>query len=122
MKYDEGVGYASKYYFAKRGSLKDYEEEPWYFGEMSREEAEHLLRHRANSDGSFLVRYSSNIKADVLSLKLFNLELDSELGYEYEHHHIKSDSASVWLKDNPDDKLMSYESCKDSLEPLTSTK
>ena len=100
VKFGEAEGYASKYFFAKRGALKDYEKEPWYFGEMSREEAEHLLKPRANSDGSFLVRYSSNIKADVLSLKRFNL--DSELGYGYEHHHIKSDSASVWLKDNPD--------------------
>ena len=116
MKYDKGVGYASKYYFAKRGSLKDYEEEPWYFVEMSREEAEHLLNHRANSDGSFLVRYSSNIKADVLSLKRF--KLDSELGYEYEHHHIKSDSASVWLKDKPD----KYKSLSEMIQTQKRTK
>ena len=129
MKYDEGVGYASKYYFAKRGSLKDYEEEPWYFGEMSREEAEHLLRHRANSDGSFLVRYSSNKKTDVLSLKCQSKPTSqptksnqrSKLGYKYHHHLIKMESASVWLTNDTDDpsELDKYKNLSEMIKALT---
>ena len=82
--------------------MKDYEKEPWYFGEMSREDAENFLENRANSDGSFLVRRTtSNGGMDVLSIKCFNFDDDSKVVYRYEHHAIKKDSDSVWLTDDP---------------------
>ena len=44
-------GYAAKYYFVHKNHEKDHEKEPWYFGDMTREEAEHLLGDNANPDG-----------------------------------------------------------------------
>ena len=44
-------GYASKYYFVHKNHEKDHEKEPWYFGEMTRLEAEDLLGDNANPDG-----------------------------------------------------------------------
>ena len=44
-------GYAAKYYFAEMGASEDHVYEPWYFGEMTREEAEQLLGNNANPDG-----------------------------------------------------------------------
>ena len=47
------IGFAAKYYFVHKDNTVDYKKEPWYFGEMSREEAEHLLGDNANSEGKF---------------------------------------------------------------------
>ena len=44
-------GYAAKYYFAKMGAIEDHVYEPWYFGAMTREEAELFLGNYANPDG-----------------------------------------------------------------------
>ena len=44
-------GYAAKYYFVHKNHEKDHEKEPWYFGDMTREEAEYLLGDNANPDG-----------------------------------------------------------------------
>ena len=43
----------------------------WYFGEMSRAEAEELLAHSANDQGAFLVRFSSKHKRLVVSVKTY---------------------------------------------------
>ena len=102
MKSGKGEGYAAKYNFVKRHYNYEYEKEPWYFGDMTREDAEDFLRNRANSDGSFLVRHSSNTGAQVLSLKYFDLE--SEVKHKYSHHPIKTDSTtSVWITKDPND-------------------
>ena len=53
-------GFASKYFFAKRDALNDHEKEPWYFGDICREDAERFLKDPANPDGSFLVRHTSS--------------------------------------------------------------
>ena len=87
-------GFASKYFFAKRDALNDHEKEPWYFGDICREDAERFLKDPANPDGAFLVRHTSSEGGmDVLVIKYFG---DNER-YEYFHHAIKTDGHSVWL-------------------------
>ena len=44
-------GFASKHYFVHKDARKEYERKPWYFGDMTREDAERLLGHTANNDG-----------------------------------------------------------------------
>ena len=44
-------GFASKHYFVHREAKKEYERKPWYFGDMTREDAERLLGDTANPDG-----------------------------------------------------------------------
>ena len=51
MKYGNTYGYASKYYFVHKDYNEDYKKEPWYFGDMTREEAEHWLGDNANPNG-----------------------------------------------------------------------
>ena len=51
MKCGNTTGYAAKYYFVHKEYDEDYKKEPWFFGDMSREEAEHLLGDNANPDG-----------------------------------------------------------------------
>ena len=102
MKFGRDEGFAAKFNFVRSDAMNDYEKEPWYFGEMSREDAENFLENRANSDGSFLVRRTTSSGGmDVLSIKCFNFDDDSEVVYRYEHHAIKKDSDSVWLTDDP---------------------
>ena len=87
-------GFASKYFFAKRDALNDHEKEPWYFGDICREDAERFLKDPANPDGAFLVRHTSSEGGmDVLVIKYFG---DNER-YEYFHHPIETDGHSVWL-------------------------
>ena len=47
------------------GEVVPIEEEPWYFGEISRDEAEKLLIY----DGDYLVRYSSGQRGFVISTR-----------------------------------------------------
>ena len=51
MRCGNTYGYASKYYFVHKEYDEDYKKEPWYFGDMSREEAVRLLEDTANPDG-----------------------------------------------------------------------
>ena len=44
-------GFASKHYFVHRDPKEEYMRQPWYFGDMAREDAERLLGDRANLDG-----------------------------------------------------------------------
>ena len=44
-------GYAAKYHFVHKDYDEDYKKEPWYFGDMTREEAEHWLGDNANPNG-----------------------------------------------------------------------
>ena len=54
----------------------------WYFGEMSRAEAEELLAHSANDQGAFLVRFSSKHKRLVVSVKTYE-ETHQEYRYRW---------------------------------------
>ena len=45
-------GFAAKYHFDFNDRGDRSKMEPWYFGEMTREETEHLLGNNANSDGN----------------------------------------------------------------------
>ncbi|KAG9464684.1 hypothetical protein GDO78_019553 [Eleutherodactylus coqui] len=49
------TGYVPYNYMVEEGTL---EEQPWFFGELSRTEAVNLLLRRGNATGSFLVRVS----------------------------------------------------------------
>ena len=51
MKCGNTTGYAAKYYFVHKDFDEDYKKEPWFFGDMTREEADHLLGDNANPDG-----------------------------------------------------------------------
>ena len=51
MQCGNTTGYAAKYYFVHKDFDEDYKKEPWFFGDMNREEAEHLLGDNANPDG-----------------------------------------------------------------------
>ena len=61
MKCKDKEGFAAKYYFVEKdyGQECPYKKEPWYFGDMSREEAEHLLGDNANPDGERIKTYRS---------------------------------------------------------------
>ena len=83
---DDITGYASKYYFAPLGS-KGHTKEPWFFGEMSREDCHELLDHKANPEGSYLVRWSKNANKFVLGIRLFNINSHS---YHYKHFDVKT--------------------------------
>ena len=65
---------------------KEEDKEDWFFGDMMRTEAEELLSHSANDQGSFLVRHSNKHKKLVLSVKIFDEEL---LVYQYKHFSIR---------------------------------
>ena len=44
-------GFASKHYFVHKDTKDPWERKPWYFGDMTREDAERLLGDTANPDG-----------------------------------------------------------------------
>ena len=69
------MGYASKYYFVHKDYNEDYKKEPWYFGDMSREEAERLLEDTANPDGWVLFDNSKLLRALSGCAKLLVFEL-----------------------------------------------
>ena len=50
-------GFASKHYFAHKDAKKEHERKSWYFGDMTREDAERLLGDTANPDG-FVYSYN----------------------------------------------------------------
>ena len=92
-------GYAAKYYFADKDESEEYKKEPWYFGDMERQEAVELLGDTANPDGSFLVRHSPSKNLDVLCLKYFNSrpEPGSPEEYCYKNYDVKSVEGEVWF-------------------------
>ena len=64
-------GFASKHYFVHKDARKEYERKPWYFGDMTREDAERLLGHTANNDGFVLsINLSFAIRADMLDTSI----------------------------------------------------
>lgn len=79
------VGYVPSKYIARVGSL---EANPWYFGQTKRMEAEKLLMHPQNDQGSFLVResegnnhaYSLSIR-DRESVKHYRIRRDHDSRY-----------------------------------------
>ena len=90
MQNGNSVGFAAKYNLVRKDPAEEHEKELWYFGGLSREEAESLLEDSSNPQGSFLVRRSmKNNGMDVLSLK-FN---DT-----YRHYNVKTDGEHVWFK------------------------
>jgi hypothetical protein len=89
------IGYAAKYYFALKNA-RDFQKESWFFGEMTRQEAEDLLGDKANPDGSFLIRNNGRGK-DVLTLKYFNTRPPEPEEYRYMHYDVKTDEREVWF-------------------------
>ena len=82
-------GYAARYNFASKDATEEHERKPWYFGDVTREEAESLLSSQSNQDGSFLVRRSVRKGGvHVLSLKS---------GGKCRNYDIKTDGELVWL-------------------------
>ena len=56
VKKNNKSGYASRYYFAPKQTVMPHEKEPWYFGNITRNETNVMLRHELNPDGSFIIR------------------------------------------------------------------
>ena len=90
---DGVTGYASKYYFAQAGST-GHSKEPWFFGEMSREDCHELLDHKANPEGSYLVRWSSNAGQFVLGIRLFS---ERNHHYYYKHFDVKTQAGKYFF-------------------------
>ena len=91
MKHGDSVGFAARYQFVPKDAEKRHAGEPWYFGDMTREEAESLLSASINPDGSYLVRHSASKSKggmDVLTLKSKG---------KCKHYDIKTDDNLVWL-------------------------
>ena len=88
----EVIGTASRIHFYPADSTREEDRETWYFGEMSRAECEELLSHSANDQGAFMVRLSSKHKRHVLSVKIFN---DQMQNYQYRHFTIRYDQAHL---------------------------
>ena len=121
-------GFAAKYYFARRDAPNDYEQEPWFFGTMTRQTAVRLLRDPANPDGSFLVRYTSQKDAEAEGLilnaskksdrgrnVLFLKHLNADEKYEYVPYPIETDGHSVWHAKHRDRK---YTNLNEMIETL----
>merc|ERR1712037_30077 len=90
-------GFASKHYFVHREAKKEYERKPWYFGDMTREDAERLLGDTANPDGSFLIRHTDkNNGMEVLTLKYFNTRPPEPEIYKYMNSITRTTTACVY--------------------------
>jgi hypothetical protein len=96
IEYKKTTGYASKHYFARRGS-HEHEKKLWYFGELPRNEAKELLMQEINSEGSFLVRYSTNINKYILCVKKHNA---GNMTFEVKYFDITEDEGKFWLSEN----------------------
>ena len=83
----------SKYHFSHREVEELHGTAPWFFGEMTRKEAENLLSDTANPDGSFLVRGSSG--RDVISIKYFDFGESND--FRYAHYDVKTGDGQLWL-------------------------
>ena len=71
MKSGRKEGFASKHYFVHKDARKEYERKPWYFGDMTREDAERLLGHTANNDGFVLsINLFVAIRTDMLDTSI----------------------------------------------------
>merc|ERR1711892_1580287 len=90
---DDVTGYASRYYFSKSGS-GGHLKEPWHFGEMSREDCNELLDHKANPEGSYLVRWSKNASQFVLGIRLFEMR---QHRYYYKHFDVKYEQGKYFF-------------------------
>ena len=66
-------GFASKHYFVHKDTKDPWERKPWYFGDMTREDAERLLGDTANPDGlvGFLLTPKERHKKHMQDLALF---------------------------------------------------
>jgi len=92
------IGFASKHYFVHKDAKKEFERKPWYFGDMTREDAERLLGDTANPDGSFLIRHTTkNNGMEVLTLKYFNTRPPEPEVYKYMNYNVKTDKRQVWF-------------------------
>merc|ERR1719397_537179 len=65
-------GFASRYKFFRKNSDTIEDQNPWYFGKLSRQEMKELLLNDANMDGAFLVRWSEAKYKFLLSMKHFD--------------------------------------------------
>ena len=91
MKHGHSVGFAARYLLTPKDTEKQHAGETWYFGDMTREEAEDLLSEPTNLDGSYLVRHSTKEGGmDVLTLKSKG---------KCRHYDIKTDDNLVWIND-----------------------
>ena len=80
------VGFAAAYYFARNDAEKDYEKEPWYFGDVARADIEGMMKNDMNPDGSYIIRYSTKVAKFVLDLKLFDV---NQGDFIYKHFDVK---------------------------------
>jgi len=82
------TGYAAKFYFVPANTKNDWEKQPWYFGDVSRDESEAMLKDMANPDGAYLVRYSDRSSKFVLDVKFYSTKENSK-GFIYKHFEVK---------------------------------
>ena len=94
VKHGKFLGFASQYYFAPKNVSEAFEAEPWYFGELSRGEAEAMLAHEANPHGAFLVRYSFRRRTFVLDIKFWN---PGNRTFDNKHYDVKAESGKFWF-------------------------
>ena len=102
VKHGNFIGWASRYYFAPKKNREAFEAEPWYFGELSRSEAEAMLGNGANPHGAFLVRFSERRRTVVLDIKFWNGEKKK---FDNKHYDVKTDQGQFWF--NPEQKFSS---------------
>ena len=103
VKYGKFIGYASKYYFAAKNVKNSYESEPWFFGSLSRGEADSMLNNEANPHGAFLVRNSARMGHYVLDIKYLNM---TKKKFENKHYDVKKTDGEFYF--NQDNKFSSF--------------
>ena len=85
----------TKYFLVLREVEELHGTAPWFFGEMTRQEAEDLLSDNANPDGSFLVRTSGSSGKNVISIKYFDFEQSDD--FRCAHYDVKTGGGHLWL-------------------------
>jgi len=88
-------GWASKFYFARKGEGK-LERELWYFGEIDRRQATRLLSSDGNQVGSYLVRYSQKKLSYVLGLQIY---LHESNRFDVKHYDVKENEGKYCFSD-----------------------
>jgi len=91
------TGFAAEYYFARNDVEHDYEKEPWFFGEVSRNDSTDLLNQDANPEGSYIIRYSTRSSKFVLDVKVFDV---SNGDYIHKHFDVKQGDGKFWFTQN----------------------
>ena len=105
IEYQGKKGYASKFYFYEyKDKIEDHEKALWYFGTLPRNEAVDLLMQEVNTEGSYLIRYSDNVKKFVLSVKKYT-ENDDKFNIKHFDIYRKKDDRFYINKDEVFDSV-----------------